>query len=188
MNPTDEKREFYRIDDEITMEFTPASSDDVSEALSLARALMPEAFQTLSQLRQIDGESQQLMQLIQNKHREIAAYLKIQNKKINLLAKTIASQLKGDFKHYQVNISGKGLRFVHSTALPVDSLWQLRILLFPDCVGLACIAKVIACEPVSKGYQVVFEFTDILQQDQDALIKHITQLQSEQLRKERLES
>jgi hypothetical protein len=188
MTPSDEKREFYRIDDEITMEFAPVEELPSAESQSLLKTQLPEAFRALSQLRQFDSESQQLMQLIANKHRDIAAYLKIQNKKIDLLARTLASQLKGNFKQYKVNISGKGLRFIHTEALPEDSLWQLRILLFPDCVGLECIARVISCEAVEQGYQIVFEFSDIQQQDQDALIKHITQLQSEQLRKERLNS
>ncbi len=188
MTLDNEKREFYRIEDEITMELTPVEGDNPGELLTLAREELPEAIQTLRQLRQLDSESQQLLRLIQDKHREVAAYLKIQNKKIDVLARAIASQLKGNFQQHQVNISGNGLRFNSQNPMIMDSQWQLRIVLYPDCVGFVCLAKVISCEPASVGFDIALEFTDILQQDQDALVKHITQLQSEQLRKERLES
>ncbi len=188
MSLDNEKREFYRIEDEVTMELTPVADGESSELLSNAREELPEAIQTLRQLRQLDSESQQLLRLIQDKHREVAAYLKVQNKKIDVLARAVASQLKGNFQQHRVNISGNGLKFNSQQPMVMDSVWRLRILLFPDCVGFVCLAKVVSCEPAAKGFEVALEFCDILQQDQDALVKHITQLQSEQLRKERLES
>jgi len=188
MSIDQERRDFFRIEDEVTMQLTPQSAplgDDTSPVDQLDSSL-PEEFIILNQLRKLDNDSVQLMRSIQDKHRDIAQYFKTQNDKFELLSRYIANQLKDNFKLHQVNISGSGLKFHDSKEYPVNSNWHLKLLLYPDCYGFYCQTKVIQCEPKNKGFDVTLEFTNINTHDQDELVKHITRLQSQKLRKERL--
>ncbi|WP_144394326.1 PilZ domain-containing protein [Pleionea sediminis] len=181
MSQNEERREFFRIDDCVTMQLIPFNASDGKEVKAL-----PEEFEILNQLRKVELESAQTFRAIQEKHRDIAHYLKVQNEKFDILANYIANQLKGSFEQEKVNISGNGLQFTSPKPYPINSRWHLKLLLFPDCYGLYCEAKVVKCDPVKDAHKIAIEFRNLHERDQDALIKHITKLQSKKLRQQRL--
>ncbi len=186
MSQNNERRDFFRIEDEVSMELTPYHGDDALPSLAQLNENLPESFLTLNQLRKLDNDNKQLLRNIQDKHRDIAQYLKVQNDKLEIFARLIISQLSGGFVNRVVNISGNGLAFDYEQELAVDTLCVLTLMLQPDCYGFACIAKVIKCEADKGRYRIALEFKDIKTADQDELVRHITRLQSQQLRKERL--
>ncbi len=183
MSSETERREFFRIDDEITMQLSPANGSADASIKTL-----PEEFEILNQLRRLDQDNVQVLRIIQDKHRDIAHYLKVQNEKLDILSRYIANQLKDSFQQEKVNISGNGLKFYSNKNYVLDSDWHLKILLFPDCYGFYCQAKVVNVDKQGDQNEIALEFTTIEQHDQDALIKHITRLQSKRLRQQRLEN
>ncbi len=167
------------------MQLSPA--DETADASISA---LPEEFEILNQLRRLDQDNVQVLRIIQDKNRDIAHYLKVQNEKLDILSRYIANQLKDSFQQQKVNISGNGLKFFSRDTFALNSDWHLKILLFPDCYGFYCQAKVVNVEQHGDNdeNEIALEFTTIEQHDQDALIKHITRLQSKRLRQQRLDN
>ncbi|WMS88051.1 PilZ domain-containing protein [Pleionea litopenaei] len=182
MVESEERRDFFRIEDTVTMQLAPVIAGDSGEPK------LPDVFLTLNQLRRLDSENSQLLRLIQDKHRDVARYLSMQNEKFELLSQMLVKQLESSFSKYNVNISGSGLKLSLEQPAEIGSEWHLTILLYPDCFGFYTKGKVSQCdqEPETGNYQIAFEFTELKQHDQDELVKHITKMQSKQLRKERL--
>ncbi|NVJ62095.1 MAG: PilZ domain-containing protein [Gammaproteobacteria bacterium] len=175
-----ERRDFFRIDDVVTMELSPIESGDFDAAD------LPTAFKLLHEIRKIDGENAALLLNIQEKYRDLANYLRSQNEKLDTIARHFIDQLGGNFKRQEVNISGGGLKFESQTEYPVGSMWHLKLMLYPDCYGFYCTTKVVQSDKNGDRYTIGLEFEEINTHDQDELVKHITKLQSKQLRQERL--
>ncbi|MEE4245461.1 MAG: PilZ domain-containing protein [Kangiellaceae bacterium] len=178
----DDRREFFRIEDTVTIELTRLEHNSSSEQQAKLKDL-PQSFQLLNQLHQLDSDNYQLIRAISDKHRDIAEMLRIQNKKIELIGQFVSQQTNQDFNKLSANISGSGISFLSEHSYTEQSRWVLKILLSPENYGFACFARVVESKPVNKLFEVSFEFEDISQRDQDHIVKHITRLQSEQIRK-----
>ena len=82
-NDVDDRREYYRIEDTIALEFTllagaeAQASDELHDPSPL--------FNLLSDLHLMDFESQHLLRHISERDRTLANYLKVINKRIDLL-------------------------------------------------------------------------------------------------------
>ncbi|MGE8336629.1 MAG: PilZ domain-containing protein, partial [Pseudomonas laurylsulfatiphila] len=76
----EDRREYYRIEDTIALEIRPLSASEAAgqEVLQDASPL----FNLLSELHLSEFESQHLLRQINERDRNIAAFLKSQNKRI----------------------------------------------------------------------------------------------------------
>jgi len=90
-NDVDGRREYYRIDDTIALEFSLLSGAEAhaSDALHAPSPL----FNLLSDLHLMDFESQHLLRHITERDRTLANYLKVINKRIDLLGQAVAQSL-----------------------------------------------------------------------------------------------
>jgi len=187
MNQHNERREFYRIEDQVTLAYQPCDLPDDPSSLEQLQNQLPKEFETLNAIRQLDHENTQLLRTIQDKSRDVAHYLKVQNQKFDILTRYLIEQLQDNYQPLNVNISGNGVKFTSIESLNEGSLWQLTLMIYPVCYAILCLGKVAKCEPQGKQFEIAMEFAQIKESDQDELVKHITRLQSIQLRKERLD-
>ena len=90
----EDRREYYRIEDTIALEFSLLSGAEAqaSDALHDASPL----FNLLSDLHLMDFESQHLLRHISERDRTLANYLKVINKRIDLLGQAVAQSLLRD--------------------------------------------------------------------------------------------
>ncbi|WP_253041932.1 PilZ domain-containing protein [Pleionea sp. CnH1-48] len=181
-----ERRDFYRIDDEISLQIFPVDAAAGQPKRQSFDDQMPPEFQMLRELRQLDSENAQTLSSIFEKNRSVGHYLKMQNEKIELIARYIVKHHGQSLKTTKVNISGGGIRFRHPEALAEKSHLGLKIVLFPECFSFSSLAEVVSCQSDNGSFLIATEFRDIDHHDQDELIKHITRLQSRQLRAQRL--
>ncbi|MFO5904907.1 hypothetical protein ACLBSX_06100, partial [Pseudomonas aeruginosa] len=77
----DDRREYYRIEDTLALEFRPAGA--VEDGLESEPGAT--LFSLLSDLHLMDYESQHLLRHISERDRTLANYLKVMNKRIDLL-------------------------------------------------------------------------------------------------------
>ena len=84
----EDRREYYRIEDTIALEIRTLSAPEAAglEVLQDASPL----FNLLSELHLSEFESQHLLRQISERDRAIAAFLKSQNKRIDLLSQVVA--------------------------------------------------------------------------------------------------
>ncbi|MCU1753149.1 PilZ domain-containing protein [Pseudomonas sp. 6D_7.1_Bac1] len=178
----EDRREYYRIEDTIALEIRPLSAHEAAgqEVLQDASPL----FNLLSELHLSEFESQHLLRQINERDRNIANYLKAQNKRIDLLSQVVAQTVLGKFgEPRHVVLSEGGIEFEHHVAYPAGSHLAIKLLLMPQALGLLLRAKVTHCEPESFGtFEIGTEFEALTDAQRQLLARYILQRQAHERR------
>ncbi|ROM91011.1 PilZ domain-containing protein [Pseudomonas brassicacearum] len=178
----EDRREYYRIEDTIALEIRPLSAPEAAgqEVLQDASPL----FNLLSELHLSEFESQHLLRQISERDRNTANYLKVMNKRIDLLSQVVAQTVLGKFGEPQpVVLSEGGIEFEHHLAYPTGSHLAIKLLLMPQALGLLLRAKVTHCEPESFGtFEIGTEFEALTDAQRQLLARYILQRQAHERR------
>ncbi|MFI8479079.1 PilZ domain-containing protein [Pseudomonas sp. NPDC078700] len=173
-----DRREYYRIEDTIALEFSRLSESEAlaTEALHDSSPL----FNLLSELHILDFESQHLLRHITERDRTLASYLKVMNKRIDMLGQTVAQSLLGDIGPPQkVTISEGGINFNSAQAVETGTHLAIKLVLMPQALGLLLRAKVIHCLTSNDGlYEIGTEFESLTDAQRQLLARHILQRQA----------
>lgn len=182
-----ERRQSFRIEDEVYLDYRPLREDeapgenDNHDITGVCRGLM--------QLRELNLQAGHAMVGIRKHHNDVAHYLSIIDKKIEILAQmTGAIGMGGDIRpSTRVNIGSGGMAFAASESLVKGSRVALKLVLFPSHLCLQLTARV-AYSQADNGngeFWTGLEFDPLPEHENDALIRHLLEKQSAQLRKER---
>ncbi|VXC02859.1 PilZ domain-containing protein [Pseudomonas sp. 8AS] len=178
----DDRREYYRIEDTIALDFSLLSGPQAlaSDALHDASPL----FNLLSDLHLMDFESQHLLRHISERDRTLANYLKVMNKRIDLLGQALAQNLLRDIgTPRQVSLSEGGISFNHAQAIEPGSHLALKMVLMPQALGLLLRARVMHCQEREDGqFDIGTEFEALTDAQRQLLARHILQKQAQQRR------
>lgn len=178
----EDRREYYRIEDTIALEIRPLSAHEATgqEVLQDESTL----FNLLSELHLSEFESQHLLRQISERDRTMAAYLKVLNKRIDLLGQVVAQTVLDKFEEPQaVVLSEGGIEFEHHLAYPPDSQLAIKLLLMPQALGLLLRAKVTNCEPEGFGtFKIGTEFESQTDAQRQLLARYILQKQAQERR------
>ncbi|MBX9763189.1 MAG: PilZ domain-containing protein [Pseudomonadaceae bacterium] len=174
----DDRREYYRIDDTIALEFTLLSgaealaSDELHDGSPL--------FNLLSDLHLMDFESQHLLRHISERDRTLANYLKVINKRIDLLGQAVAQSLLRDIgAPRKVSLSEGGLSFNNAQPIAAGAHIALKMVLMPQALGLLLRAKVAHCRPLpSQQFEIGAEFETLTDTQRQLIARHILQRQA----------
>lgn len=181
----EDRREYYRIEDTIALEIRPLSAPDAAskEVLQDASPL----FNLLSELHLSEFESQHLLRQISERDRSLTAFLKAQNRRIDLLGQVMAYSVLGEFGELQrVIISEGGLEFEHHMAYAIGTHLAVKMVLMPQAHGLLLRAKVTHCAPRSFGtFDLGTEFEALTDAQRQLLARHILQKQAQVRRQAR---
>ncbi len=155
--------------------------------LSGTQALATEAlhdssplFNLLSELHVADFESQHLLRHIAERDRTLANYLKVVNKRIDLLGQALAQTLLRDIgAPRKVSLSEGGVSFSNPTPVANGSHLALKMMLMPQALGLLLRAKVVHCTALADGqYDIGTEFESLTDAQRQLLARHILQRQA----------
>ena len=185
----EDHREYYRIEDMIALEIRPLSAPEAlgQEVLQDASQL----FNLLSELHLSEYESQHLLRQISERDRNLAAFLKSQNKRIDLLSQVIAITVLGQIGEPQpVTISEGGIDFQHPTPLAAGARLSVKLVLMPQALGLLLRARVIHCDRQGDGYVIGTAFEHATDAQRQLLARYILhkQAQERRLAREQTES
>ncbi|WP_423203953.1 PilZ domain-containing protein [Pseudomonas kribbensis] len=177
----EDRREYYRIEDSIALEIRPLSAAEAAgqEVLQDASPL----FNVLSELHLSEFESQHLLRQINERDRAIAAFLKSQNKRIDLLSQVIALTALGQIGEPQpVIISEGGVDFQNPTPIAAGSRLSVKMVLMPQAHGLLLRARVTHCDRKGEGYDIGTEFEHLTEAQRQLLARYILQKQAQERR------
>ena len=177
---TDDKRDFFRIRDRVALQVKAVEGPDLAAAGDEESPL----FSLLSDLHMLDYESQHLLRQITERDRALAQYLKIINKRIDVVGKALALQLSAGLADPQeVTLSEGGMSFDWSEAYAEGTWLMLRMVLMPSPLGLVLPARVMRCEATVDGHWSIGVSFDALSDAQRQLIaRHILQKQAQDIR------
>ena len=177
----EDRREYYRIEDMIALEIRPLSAPEAAgqEVLQDASSL----FNLLSELHLSEFESQHLLRQISERDRAISAFLKSQNKRIDLLSQVVALTVLGHIGEPQpVILSEGGIDFQHPTPIATGAHLSVKLVLMPQALGLLLRARVTHCDRKGDGYDVGTEFEHLTDAQRQLLARYILQKQAQERR------
>ncbi|MBB4862466.1 hypothetical protein HNP46_001304 [Pseudomonas nitritireducens] len=164
------------------MEFRPLREDEIQsqEVLQDDSAL----FNLLSDLHLTDFESQHLLRHIHERDRPLASYLKVMNKRIDLIAQALTQSLLSEIgPARRVTLSEGGINFRDDQPLAVGQHLALKIVLLPQGLGLLLRAQVTHCQQQAEGdYEIGTEFDILGDAQRQLLARHILQRQASERR------
>ncbi|WP_373185433.1 PilZ domain-containing protein [Halopseudomonas sp.] len=178
----DDKRDFFRIRDSLALDVRKVSSADPEEAAFEEQSPL---FSLLTDLHTLDYESQHLLRQIAERDRALAHYLKIINKRVDLVSKALALQLVAEIGEPQeVTLSEGGISFDYVEPLEIGSWLALRMVLLPSPLGLVLPSQVIRCEtnPETGLWTIAVSFHALADNQRQLLARHILQKQAQEIR------
>lgn len=186
----DERREYFRIDDEVYLKYRVVADEVLTEQPVDHQSEMESGSNLGLTLQTLATQSNNLLAAIRKNQAEIAQYLTLLERRMELLAQSVVrEQLGADSKpNTPVDLSGSGLSFRSATRLSEGDLLAVEMLLFPSHIFIRAYARVTASRPdmhPRRPYRIALTFEQITVEAREALIKHTIELQSERLRRSR---
>jgi len=184
-----ERREYFRITDDVTLVARKIENEDDMELLRgrLCDAI-PDQFMLAASFTSQSADMQRLLNNMPGKSHDLTAYLARLDNKLNRLAQHMVLDSMRVEEHplEAVNLSAGGVAFHDEVEFKVDDMLEMRLVLYPDLVGILAIARVVGCEPeTGGGFQVAVEFSEMRERDRDLLVKHAIHRDTVLRRKER---
>ncbi len=184
-----ERREFFRIQDEVALDYRVISEQEAEDVLLRIQDDRPDRFTAAASFA---GTSRQLNHILQNlslKSPDLAMCLSALDKKLNTLAQMLVVEEMdmGASGTREVSLSAGGLAFNADQSLKIGELLETRIVLFPSVTGILTVSRVVNCERRSDvdgdlPWRVAVEYQHVREADQDLLVKHVLNRQAEQRR------
>lgn len=185
MSSDPNRRNFYRIKDTAAVEIRACETHGESFADMVQ---LPAQYQLISEFQLLDVEAQSLLSGIQEKDRTLAAYLRMLNRKLDALCRTLAltNQPLDPATLRDINLSEGGMSFCHTETLTQGSLVRIKLVLLPSYVGLLLKGKVLNCQANDDGFYIHLEFIDLDDQQRQLIARHILRKQQEERRQRQL--
>ena len=177
----DERRRYFRIEDVVILKATPIDKDELDKHLDQFWA-HPHQF-SISNEYHLQMEQQIAdFHAIKANMPELARYLSVQQKQIDLLSqKLLPVEKPSTEQKQQVNLSAQGILFSTDEKMHANDVVDLHLELISTGHKMSILARVIAVKDGTGDdqdqYHVSLDFEHIHDVDREALAKHIHNIQ-----------
>ncbi|WP_455233913.1 PilZ domain-containing protein [Thiogranum longum] len=186
---SDERREYFRIDDEIALDYRVIDQTEVEQLVDKIKSRLVDRFTAASSFAATSRQMAHAIHKVQNQSPELARCLQALDQKLNLIAQMFVSEeihLEEQATR-EVNISAGGVAFRAQHEMAPGSLLELRMVLFPSLVGILTVSRVVQCEPADDGnrqfpWQIAVEYEHLRESDRELLVRHIMSKETQRLR------
>lgn len=177
----DERRRFFRIDDEAEISFKAISDDELQAWNSGQQGEEGE------NLAKLETELGICLANLKSQQPQLAKVCELLNQKLNMLmsqpSKTQGFVDDGELK--AINLSACGIAFHTDETIQQDQNILLQLKLKPSNVSIVTTGKVIDTGSTNGKNIVRVDFQDLGESNQDLLMQHLFQVQSRALKKQR---
>lgn len=188
MMTTEERRGFFRIDDEVNLFYKKIDEQLVAEPHHVSDNILNSCSLSTA-LEMLSQESGLLLHRIEKSLPDVADYLRLLESKIDLLAQ--AAMMQGfQFKESDtrnINISATGMAFNCEDVLKQGDYLEIRMLLVSSMTVIVTYGKVVYSKNSQLNdsqypYFVGVDFIDMKDEDRELLIKYVVKKQLQQIR------
>jgi c-di-GMP-binding flagellar brake protein YcgR len=184
-----ERRRYFRIDDKVQLQVRRLTDEEFQLAMNKAPDQHAGA-NVAAQLRNLTNQMGNTLLTIRKHNPEIAQYLQLLDKKLEILARHLDSPAEANARLQKVNIGTGGLAYWTEEALPAETKLEVQFVLFPSCLRVTALAHVVHAEEDPQGtaaqrFRIGVDFDRIGDAEQEGLARHLIELQSAQLRRQR---
>lgn len=192
---SDERREYFRIEDEIALDYRLIREDEVDRLVERMRSHLVDRFTAASSFAATSRQMAHAIHKVQGDSPELARCLQALDNKLNMIAQLFVSEEMNidEQPTREVTLSAGGVAFCAQHEIGVGSLMELRMVLFPSLVGILTISRVVYCERIDDSntrfpWRIAVEYEHLRETDRELLVRHIMAKETEQLRAQRSEN
>ncbi|MDF2180812.1 hypothetical protein [Neptuniibacter sp. CAU 1671] len=185
-----ERRQYFRINQKIALELKQVEEADTAVPPIPRQFDVSPNFLLLSELQEMDTESQLLLRRIAEKDAQLGSFLTIMHNKMEKLAQAVASSEMeiSPSAIQEVSLSEGGLQFNTLTPYPDDSYLCVKLVFPESCLGLLLYAKCLRCTPTDpEGYTIAAEFIRMPENCRTLLARQILESQARERQQAQLE-
>lgn len=187
-----ERRRFYRIDDELSLQYKVVQGSGTDEEINKARRNYGELVDLRNSLHCVDARMDLICSRLEKDNPALVELVGLINKKIAIYEKLLSStEFDSDVVSpaREVNLSASGVAFNAETPLKQGTLIKLEMVLYPEHHYIPVFAKVVSCKAhknnKKSGFNIAVDFDGISEEDQEKIINHIFKKQADELRQRR---
>lgn len=175
-----ERRRFCRIDDDIILRYRVIGMQETPADIENLDVCLPNRLTLSSTFASTTQQMQPLLAKIQEQSLEIAEYLRLIDRKLDLVARAFLLQEINVEEEpiCRVNLSAGGIGFYEENPLATGTTLELELILLPSYVGILVYGKVAyrKHEPdVVTGlpFRIGVEFCKLRERDRDLIANHV---------------
>ena len=179
-NGTDERREYFRVEDDIYLQWQAVSEDEYARADEILKNLTGNDFSLSADFATLNHKFHPILSNIKQAHPDIAHYLELLNTKLDSLGHHLLQQqdVYNKQKLTHVNISASGLMYATKNPLKIDTLLKLEYVLCPEKVGIITYGRVVNTTLLENGEHCIhISFEHMRAEDSELMIKHNLNIQ-----------
>lgn len=181
-----EKRQFFRIEQDVIFNFRLVSSDNVLHNRPEQHFEHSETLCLFSELQHIDSNNAQLLESIKHKDPLMAEYLNTINQKIDLVCQQVLATQSSvhDMENGRVDISQGGLAFNCDHSIGVESWVAVKLIFLPCYAGIISYGQVTRSTLQADGsYLIGVRFHNLTAEQSKLIAKQIfsTQIAERQM-------
>lgn len=192
VNKDQDKRQAVRVVDRIMFTYGPVSVERFKQiAEDFNKGIPPYNQEGLADIQMFIG-AQNALGRIQEKDKDLGAFLQHLDTKINLILKEVRDKETplDKLQLQEVNLSAAGVAFLSEKPMQPNTLLEFHLVLLPGHTYVYCFGKVIKCDQAKskdpeKPFYVSAKFILIMEEDREKLIEHNFKQQSLALRQRR---
>ncbi len=171
-----DRRKYFRIEQKVSLELKAVSEEEMAQSPRPVQFEVSPYFLLLSQLQELDAESNSLLRKIAEKDANIAAFLHILHSKVETIAKAVAASgiALEHIVTQEINLSEGGMMFSYPHEIPLGSNLALKLIFPESCIGLLLYAQVCRLIPEANGeYHIGVAFTRLPESCRQILARQI---------------
>jgi len=188
---SDERRRYFRIEDQIILSWHSITSEEKKQAIERFVRGEMQYPDLAGMYLGLEADLCDTIQAVTAKDPHIANALELINRKLNLFIKKIpldqSTQTLLDEIPQWVNISASGLSFETPQSKAQGQDLKLEMVLLPEKVYILCYGTVVDCTAIenSPTYRMNVDFETMRDEDTERLVQHIMRKEVEFLRARR---
>ena len=194
-DPAEDRRNFFRIDDSVILTYKSIPAEELPVRVARLEEGFPDEFTVSASLAAIGRTMTVQLHHIRQQLPDVAAYLKSMDEKLDVLARAFLARDTSltEQRACRANISASGMSFYAGQPVPLGSVLETKLVLYPTFMGILTYGEVVRCihsvsEDQEFPFQIAIEFVFIRESDRDLLIRHVLQKQHDALREQRLQN
>ncbi len=176
--PKQERRRYFRLDDEVILDFEPISHAEANEWKT-------RHVSQRNELADLNRDIATLLHQIQTQNPTVARLLNLFNSKVNMLSTAKDIDFTQTEVRTRVNLSACGMSFCTNEHLETGDNLRLQLQLQPSNVPVTLLGTIVGVEASDKAeapHLVRVNFEGLREAEQEILIHHLFQLQTQNLR------
>ena len=179
-----EKRQYFRIQQDVIFNFKCVNTDAVSHISVEHHFDHAGALGIASQFQQIDNDSSKLLDHIRQDNLVVADYLDMLNRKMNLLSQQMLANeavSAHDSDSGRIDLSQGGIGFTANHPIGIESWLAVKLIFTPSYLGLLSYAQVTRNQMQKDGsYLIGARFHQLNDEQQRILARQVLQTQRQE--------